>query len=713
MGVLSMVFKGVDNLTPVTNSVRTAQNHLNKDTKEASALLKQLGQRQEQLAKDMSKAQAELEGVANSLREAKKEFKDGKLSEAHLTEAIADYNRAKDAVGNYAQAIKDTKKAIRDLGDEQRRQSNRSGSAGVVSGEGKNGLLGTLAKSGLTKMLGGSLAQVSGALVGSALGNEAGTMFSSTLSGVTSGAAMGMVAGPWGAVIGGLVGGISGIINGQTKIFEEKDDAFKAYVQETTEAQLKAISDGISNGSSIAATRETDLRALTSLFGGNAIAANQFQRQLIDVGRTPPFSYETAMSLSRDMLGLGLSRDESLDRINSLANASAALGLSESNVSSIVSLLESSQLAGKLESRVVKSLSKMGLNVYSALADAFKINESEVADKLSTLDVEKAVQAIYDYMGSAFPDAAKSMETSFSGLSGMLESYETDMDNAYGEGYNEERKKGMREQIDFLGGESGASMQEANRAMGAWKASLENEAEEMERTALETVMTGITSDKFSKGNNLELRALADEYADSKKKYLDGDQGAYAQMGYALARAKIIAQNEYNATDGAKLARESELGLAEAIRSDTQSNDAYWNAGYEKGQQYTKGLARGISDDKSIQFSKNVVASSPLGGLVGLVYDWAEGKQQEKGAALNSHAAGLFRVPYDRYKAELHEGERVLTASETRQADRAASPNINITVNVDGSAAGNDKDLAVTVAQEIVKNLAQAKKLYAR
>jgi hypothetical protein len=48
----------------------------------------------------------------------------------------------------------------------------------------------------------------------------------------------------------------------------------------------------------------------------------------------------------------------------------------------------------------------------------------------------------------------------------------------------------------------------------------------------------------------------------------------------------------------------------------------------------------------------------------------------------SHANGLSYVPYDGYIAELHRGERVLTAAETRQMDKATS-NQPIILDIDG------------------------------
>lgn len=64
----------------------------------------------------------------------------------------------------------------------------------------------------------------------------------------------------------------------------------------------------------------------------------------------------------------------------------------------------------------------------------------------------------------------------------------------------------------------------------------------------------------------------------------------------------------------------------------------------------------------------------------------------------SHRSGLDYVPYDGYIAELHKGERVLTASEARGYGGTSIGNINITVN--GAKYDDEHSLAVALAQEI-------------
>lgn len=78
------------------------------------------------------------------------------------------------------------------------------------------------------------------------------------------------------------------------------------------------------------------------------------------------------------------------------------------------------------------------------------------------------------------------------------------------------------------------------------------------------------------------------------------------------------------------------------------------------------------------------------------FNWFGGDKED-----GSNAYGLERVPFDGYKAVLHEGERVLTAREAREVDRGtnnATTNNTITVNVNGA-----RD-ARSVANEVVREL---------
>lgn len=92
---------------------------------------------------------------------------------------------------------------------------------------------------------------------------------------------------------------------------------------------------------------------------------------------------------------------------------------------------------------------------------------------------------------------------------------------------------------------------------------------------------------------MDAMMASDEYQTAKA------SGDAAEMGRHIMEAKVRGMNEYNASDGAKLALESEKTLVDAIRNDTSLNQDYWDAGYEKGQEFSKGLAAGMAIGKDM------------------------------------------------------------------------------------------------------------------
>ena len=110
------------------------------------------------------------------------------------------------------------------------------------------------------------------------------------------------------------------------------------------------------------------------------------------------------------------------------------------------------------------------------------------------------------------------------------------MDVAMGEGYNEQRKLGIQAEIDWLSGDSGDKMKEANRLVGEWQASLENEKERLLREALDDVMNSddfAEADDVNKGRMIEearTKAQADYYQNDRyQRQLEADKELFASM----------------------------------------------------------------------------------------------------------------------------------------------------------------------------------------
>ena len=237
-----------------------------------------------------------------------------------------------------------------------------------------------------------------------------------------------------------------------------------------------------------------------------------------------------------------------------------------------------------------------------------------------------------------------------------LSDFQADMDAAMGEGYNEARKEGLQAQMDWMSGESGEAVEEANRAIGAWKAELENQKEQYIRDAMDAMMA------------------SDEYQTAKA------EGDAAEMGRLIMEAKVQGMNEYNASDGAQLALESEMALVESIRNDTVLNQNYWDAGYEKGQEFTKGMAAARRASSSVTYS-----------YYGPEYDqtYRQNSNIPTYAAASGYATGIDYVPYDNFPALLHQGERVQTAVEAR-SERAGFSGIQISMY--GTTIREDADV---------------------
>lgn len=660
---ISIVMKMNDDITGKLKSIASTSKGVSKEFELLQNRVDALGKRYADFNQQSAKTAAEALDVKRAMDEAAKSFKKtgDEADQVRFQQLREEYTALTYAAKTYAEEAKQTQKAMRETYDQARKlEDGANGNGGFLTSTFGKTLGGALAASGVIREIGSSLTGALSIGMESAVGQPMATALNSTLSGAFSGAAAGAIAGFPGMIIGALGGGIAGAISGGTQIFEQQDDAFRSYVQEAYDSVTQEQTDALSAGSTIAGSREQTLMAFAQKLGGDQAAAS-YLGQVKEMAKSTNYTYDQITGYSKLLLN-SYGTDETLDVLMRLSDATAGLNLNSSDNELWIAGLSRMRTTGKVTQEYLNYFSERGLDVYQALANATGADKSQIADLVSDGEISggTAAQAILDYIDQTFGGLSEKLASTYDAMVDNLGDYEAELNAAMGEGYNEGRKTGLQAQMDWLSGESGEAVEEANRAIGAWQAELENQKEQYIRDAMDAMMA------------------SDEYQTAKA------AGDAAEMGRLIMQAKVQGMNDYNASEGAQEALAAEKALVDNIRKDTSLNQDYWDAGYEKGQWFTKGLAASIGGGSIPEYES-------------LPGDWSYNADTG-----NSNAYGLKYVPYNGYPALLHQGEQVLTAEEARRKNRTAAEGVSVTITGPVTVR-QDSDIdaiAVRLAQEL-------------
>ena len=385
--------------------------------------------------------------------------------------------------------------------------------------------------------------------------------------------------------------------------------------------------------------------AFAQKLGGDA-EATAYLGRVKAMAKDTNYTYDEITGYSKLLLNT-YDTEKTLSVLKTLSDASAGLNLNSSDVNMFISGLSRMRTTGKTTQEYLNYFSERGVDVYQALANSTGADKSSIAEMVTDgkISGEDAAEAILTYINDTYGGLSEKLATTYDAMVDNLADFQADMDAAMGEGYNEGRKAGIQAQMDWMSGESGEAVEEANRAIGAWKAELENQKEQYVRDAMDAMMA------------------SDEYQTAKA------EGDAAEMGKLIMQAKVQGMNEYNASEGAQLALESEKALVTSIRNDTVLNQNYWDAGYEKGQEFSKGMAAARRDNYWSGYGSTT------------------GPNPQRNAY--RYAVGIDYVPYDNFPALLHQGERVQTAVEARSERPGMS---GIQISMYGTTIREDADI---------------------
>ena len=667
---VSIMITAKDNYSEAIMKMQKTQTAFRKDLKAMQKDLDNLNKSKIQLKVDLTQTKKEL-------AEAKKRFLElgDAESRAAYMAAEMNYDNVKANLDAVSKSIRSTQRDMDNLTGAMSKADARMGSSG---GGGEGGVLSQLSKAGLFNMLSSAGGELAGTLVTSAAGEQIGNWITSIAGGAASGAALGSVVPGIGTAVGAAVGAGAGAIKAFTQQFSSKDDAFKSVVEDTYNDIKQTQAEALDNGSSLAANREASRMSFAPLFGDEKEADGCIQN-VTDFANKTPFMFDDLTSMSKVLKTYGYEVNELLPTMQKIGDAGAALGLDQSGMSAIATYLGRMKSTGKVTMEYLNPLLERGIPVWDYLAAASGKTNKEVQEMVSKglVPGEKAAAALADYMGADFAGSMEKQAKTYAGLTSTLQGMQDEMDVAMGEGYNEQRKLGIQAEVDWLSGDSGDKMKEANRLVGEWQASLENEKERLLREALDDVMN---SDEFAGADDINKGRMIEE-----------------------ARAK--AQADYYQNDRYQRQLEADKELISKIR--TEMADAYYDAGYSLGLEFDKGLiaARidnsGLGGDNSVNWA--AVSERTKRAMYG-----NRNKTAGRSSRRSRRAYGIDRVPYDGFSATLHEGERVLTAAQARAQDSAGGGQIIISGNQ--FMVREDADID-RIATELYHKIADAKSGY--
>ena len=160
------------------------------------------------------------------------------------------------------------------------------------------------------------------------------------------------------------------------------------------------------------------------------------------------------------------------------------------------------------------------------------------------------------------------------------------------------------------------------------------------------------------------------------------------------------QNEYVNSDEYKSLENAQLGAVDKLQESLAPR--YQDYGYRMGLAFNEGLASTEYMQKNTAERFASFFSTPKTGTTILEQ---HGTSRNKGFAW-----GLSFVPYDNFPAILHEGERVMTASENRRYSSGNSNSAVITITGNNFSVRNDSDIDA-IASALADKIEEAKEGY--
>lgn len=696
---VSVVFKASDRLSDSLHQMRKGVRGLESDVEHYKKVQQQVFQEKAQVKLDITQAKQSMKELEKAVRSGSDGAREAFLAQQtkleslnneykRLTKLQSEALKSESLNNEYKEKIKQRREALESLNNEYKEQvklqkevlrgekefqttmsrnSNANAGAGL---SGAAGMMKSLAKAGLGSMLGGAVGDLMGGMATSAFGSTVGGAIGSIGGNALSGAAMGSIAGPIGTAVGAAVGGLTGAIQALNNRQQQADDLFRNEVQSLYNTTTAEMQDKISNGSAYAAERENYKRNYASMTDDEM--GKKLYESIMKYGDTTPYDTSVMLGKGMEMLSYGIDKKnvpEFMDIIGNIAMGDA------NKFSGLSYAISQSMAAGKLNAQDKNQMVGYGFNPLEFVAKNQGVSIAEATKMMSDgkITSDMLVEALRTATseGERYHDAVNAMSDTFSGLQGQLESAKKNIEIAMGEGYNEARKKGMEKEIEAYNGDLGEKMKNAYSMVGAYEAEMENQYQQSIINAMQDATKRIEE--------------------------EGLTGIEAEK--VMWEAKTQAEIDYKNSEEYQKKLQAEKSLVANIQSSLSESGEYLKFGQAMAEQFSKGwqsgrLSTAVSDVRA-QISKEGV-SGYINSIFANAYKGTPGGVSSS----RKHAAGLKRVPYDGYVAELHEGESVLTRVE---ADKRSGGSVTIAKLADQIVVREEADID-KIARALVRNM---------
>ncbi len=622
------------------------------------------------LSKNKAELKLDLKKANEDLAKVEKAFRAGQAS-------LEDFTDASVKVDNITRNIRTVTKAAKEL--EKQISSSQNRTSSFFSG--LKQFSSAIAVSGIGDMAKNLALNAGTTFWGSSGGDDAGTMASSILSSAASGAAMGLIMPGVGNVVGfiggAIAGGLMGAFDGGMQIYEKKDDFFKDYYGNLYEERISASETALTAGSTTAGSREQSYKAFEKRLG--TAEATEYLAEVKSMAAQTNYGYDEILGYSKLLLN-SYAPEETFGLLNTLSDTSAGLNLSSSDVEMFIKGFSRMRTTGKVTQEYLNYFSERGVDVYEALAQGTGADKSQIADMVTRGKIKGADAAKYivEFLNESYGGLSKELMDTYDAKVANLKDVETNVQEGYGTGYNEERKSAIDDKTRTLGGELGEKLTWLNETAGFAQGYADNVKDNYWMDVMEAVFSDDENTRtatrkgvvFDEKTNAEIERYQKDYKDAYARYnlaerRGDEQGKFEaaqEMATVRQAVETLATETFGASETNKTLVDSQTDLMRETRNLADKFGA-WAEQYALNQEGTKGLAAG----------SNVGSDLAKTGVT-----YVNGRQYVNGKRRN--AWGLDRVPYDNYPALLHQGERVLTAQQAREADRGQGVSVVISGN---------------------------------